>query len=403
MQCITKPLWCLFALGLLSMPVAAKQKTVLVVGAGIVGSSIAYHLSKENFNVVIIDMQAPASHATRGTFAWINASWAKQPQAYHGLNQTSANYWHTISEKLDIPVKWGGSLEWFISPQRQSKLSEQIAQQRRWNEDASMLSVAEAKKLDPMVNFIHANKIAYSKNDGAVDPVLATQQFLAAAEQNGASVRYPCKLLSTLASDETKVAKTTCGDIAFDKLVLAVGAASDTISSIAKMDIPQRTTPGIIVVTKPLPPTLNKIIVAPGVHIHQRIDGRVVLGEQDGAPKTENHQNRLKQRPNDYPSKDLANQHANRILKMASEYVPAISNAEIENVYIGWRPLPLDGHPVLGYSDKVPYVYIAVTHSGVTLAPIIGLYVTQEMRAGFFLKELKNYRPQRHFHRIKRY
>ena len=79
MKLVVKQCVCLFMFSLLSEAVLAKEK-VLVVGAGIVGASIGYHLSLEEVEVTIIDMQSPASHASLATFAWINASWAKQPQ-----------------------------------------------------------------------------------------------------------------------------------------------------------------------------------------------------------------------------------------------------------------------------------------------------------------------------------
>jgi len=84
------------------------------------------------------------------------------------------------------------------------------------------------------------------------------------------------------------------------------------------------------------------------VHIHQREDGRIVLGEQDGAPDTAEHAERLKGRPTAFPNVDFSYQHAYRILWIAEQFVPGISETDIEDVMIGWRPLPLDGHPVLG-------------------------------------------------------
>ena len=109
MKLVVKQCVCLFMFSLLSEAVLAKEK-VLVVGAGILGASIGYHLSLEEVEVTIIDMQSPASHASLATFAWINASWAKQPQAYHALNQQSVGYWHELSKQIGVPVKWGGSL-----------------------------------------------------------------------------------------------------------------------------------------------------------------------------------------------------------------------------------------------------------------------------------------------------
>ena len=141
--------------------------------------------------------------------------------------------------------------------------------------------------------------------------------------------------------------QTSGGHIPADRLVLATGAEAQLPQQISGLEIPQRSTPGVIVITKPMPRLLNRIIVAPGVHIHQREDGRIVLGEQAGAPNTEAHEQRLRNRPNIFPDEAIAQQHGGRILANALGYVPDIRRAEIESVYIGWRPLPLDGHPAV--------------------------------------------------------
>ena len=188
-----------------------------------------------------------------------------------------------------------------------------------------------------------------------------------------------------------------------DKIVLATGAATDIVKKIAKIDIPQRSTPGAIVITAPLPPILNRIVAAPGVHVHQRLDGRIVMGEQAGAPKNDAHNKRLATRANHFPSKEIAHQHGQRILDIAIQYVPGLRDAQIEQVHIGWRPLPVDGHPVLGYSTNRASVYLAMMHSGVTLAPIVGRLVAQEIMSGKPIQQLENYRPDRVFDYVKRY
>jgi glycine/D-amino acid oxidase-like deaminating enzyme len=98
---------------------SAKGLKVVVAGAGIIGASIAYHLAKAGASVTVIDKEGPASHASRGTFAWINATWAKQPQSYHTLSQSSVSNWRDLAQSLDLPVRWGGSLEWFNNVERQ--------------------------------------------------------------------------------------------------------------------------------------------------------------------------------------------------------------------------------------------------------------------------------------------
>ncbi|MBT4523008.1 MAG: FAD-binding oxidoreductase, partial [Halieaceae bacterium] len=74
-----------------------------------------------------------------------------------------------------------------------------------------------------------------------------------------------------------------------------------------------------------------------------------------------------------------------------------------EHVYIGWRPMPLDGHPVLGISPTRPDVYLAIMHSGVSLAPIVGQLASHELMTNTTVERLQEFRPDRAFERVKRY
>lgn len=137
--------------------------------------------------------------------------------------------------------------------------------------------------------------------------------------------------------------------------------------------------------------------------MHQRDDGRLVIGEQDGAPQNEAHTLRLAARPNHYPDPVIAEQHAARMLAVARRFAPCTSEAAVESVRIGWRPLPIDGHPVLGASPARPDVYLAIMHSGVTLAPIVGQLVARELTEDVAVERLQEFRPGRDFEQIKRY
>ena len=392
----------ILAAGLPSRDASAAGLKVVVAGAGIVGASIAWHLARAGARVTVIDQAGPATHASRGTFAWINATWAKQPRHYHRLSQDGVSNWQTLAQELDIPVRWGGSLEWFESPDRQARLVEQIREQVEWGEPARMVPREELAALEPMVDFSKIESVALSPNDGAVDPVLATNRLLESARDLGATLAFPCELQDVeFGSSGLETVVTSCGRVEADRLVLATGAAADAPRDFAGIDIPQRTTPGIIAITEPLEPMLEHIVVAPGIHMHQRSDGRIVLGEQDGAP--DSHVTRLRGRPNDFPDPSFAEQHAARMLDVARRFLPAIDGAAIESVFIGWRPLPLDGHPVIGAAPERPDVYLAIMHSGVSLAPIAGQFAAREITSGEALPRLDVYRPDRDFELIRRY
>jgi glycine/D-amino acid oxidase-like deaminating enzyme len=383
---------------------ALPQQRIVVIGGGIIGCAISYYLAKAGAQVTLVERDTLASKASRGTFAWINATWAKQPRHYHHLNQMGLNGWHELERDLGIPIRWGGSLEWFSSRERQTKLAADMEEQARWGEAAQMLSMAEVNALEPNLTVNGDNTFAYSGGDGALDPVIACQRLAASAQQHHATVLEHCEVRSALPNAEGAITlSTSLGDLIADRYVLATGADPLATEALAGVTIPQRFTPGIIVITKPLPRLIHRVIAAPGVHLHQRDDGKLVIGEQGGAPDNAAHSFRLRERPTRFPTKTTGLAHAERMLAITRQYLPAAASAEVDEVLIGWRPMPLDGHPVLGTPSASPASYLAIMHSGITLAPIVGQLVTQELLTQASSPYLDHYRPDRQFSSVERY
>ena len=76
-------------------------------------------------------------------------------------------------------------------------------------------------------------------------------------------------------------------------------------------------------------------------------------------------------------------------------YLPPAKAAAYDFLTLGFRPMPLDGYPVVGAIPGAAGLYVVVTHSGVTLAPILGESVTREILAGERVDSLAPYRPER--------
>jgi glycine/D-amino acid oxidase-like deaminating enzyme len=377
---------------------ASPRLRVVIAGAGIIGASVAWHLAKAGAEVTVIDRDAPATHASRGSFAWINATWSKQPRVYHALNQAGVAGWRRLQPELKLPVRWGGSLEGNADAALGAELAERVAEQRDWGEATRLVESAELAALEPNVDLSALRHVVFSAHDGATDPVAATRALLAAAVTLGARVEYPCELIGVAqTAGRLTTVRTSRGDIPADRLLLATGAAADAARRFADWDVPQRDEPGATAITTPMPRLIQRVLWLPGVHLHQRDDGRIVLGAEAGPPPGEAHALRLQGHPNDFPGREIGLQHAERLRAAAQRYVPDLAALEFEDVRICWRPMPLDGYPVLGASPARRDVYLAVMHSGVTLAPVVGALVAQEVLGGGSADELANFRPDRQF------
>ncbi|MCH8223919.1 MAG: FAD-binding oxidoreductase [Chloroflexi bacterium] len=89
---------------------------VAVIGAGIVGGSIALHLAERGAEITLIDAGQPGHGASRVSFAWINGR-DKNPRGYHELNRRSQDMWRRFADRLqaDVGLTWGGEMRWSVT------------------------------------------------------------------------------------------------------------------------------------------------------------------------------------------------------------------------------------------------------------------------------------------------
>ena len=86
---------------------------------------------------------------------------------------------------------------------------------------------------------------------------------------------------------------------------------------------------------------------------------------------------------------------AQALIEQAAAINPLYHGASVERFDIGLRALPADGVSICGWADGLEGLYVAVTHSGVTLAPLLGKLIAHEIADGVSEPILSGFRPQR--------
>ena len=358
-------------------------RRVVVVGSGVVGSSIAYHLARRGVEVTVCEKEAPASGATSKSFAWINASAGKRPYHYYRLNRLSALAYRHLEAEVggDLRVKWGGSLEWAEEAETARDMRRAVAEQQAWGYPIRLIEADDFKALEPGLEpggpVLAA---AWTREEGSIDPELATWALVEAARREGARVEYPCEVTGIdLNGGSLNRVRTSLGDLEADALVIAAGVDTPSLAAMAGMRVPLRDSPGLLAHSVPVPRVLGRVVLAPGGAMKQKLDGSIVVsGGFGGRPVSD----------------DPAGQAA-EILRRAKTLIPEAHGADLARLTIGWRPVPEDGYPVLGFSGATPNVYVAVMHSGITLAPLVGRLVASEILDGVQVEMLEPYRPSR--------
>jgi glycine/D-amino acid oxidase-like deaminating enzyme len=374
------------------MPIgsSSKQINVTVIGAGIVGSAIAYTLAKRGATVTVIDKGRPGGGATSHSFAWINAT-AKHPVSYHNFNRRSLGIWDRFARDLDVDVglRWGGQMEWSATDAGAVELKLRADQLHAWGYPCQILDGAQMAKLEPSVTPRQVTSAIYSELDGMVEPTVASEACIRGAASYGATIKLETEV-SGLSANSASASVVAGGEsIDADIVVLAGGVDNTLLAEMAGITIPQQDSPGVVIrtnfIAQPLFSNVSVVYAPPleagrpEIHLRQCLDGSAMIGE--GSQES--------------LARDDTQEHANELLSRAAEYVPGLKGATAIPVPVGYRPMPLDGFPVVGFSPKAPNVYLALTHSGVTLAPLLAQLATMEIVDGAQVEFLSDYRPSR--------
>ena len=363
---------------------------VAVIGAGIVGGAIAFYLARRGADVTLIDAGEPGMGATSHSFAWING-FGKEPRGYGGLNRRSLDTWDRFARLLDtdIGLRWGGQLTWAATDEDAESLTQDVARLQSWGYVARMIDEAEMMRLEPGLKPGLVKAAAISDNDGHVPGTLVAQVCARRVSEMGGRV-IAGKTVTGLDVQAGSVASVQLseGSVDCDAVVLAAGVGTTELAAMAGVHVPQEESPGVVVSTSPMPPVLRNVAALYGppvggedkeVHVRQGTDGVVLMGE--GTQES--------------LARDDSPEHAARILERASTYLPELKSATPVPVPVGYRPMPVDGLPVLGYTEAVPNMYVALMHSGITLGPLVGELATMEILDGARVDILEPYRPER--------
>jgi glycine/D-amino acid oxidase-like deaminating enzyme len=358
----------------------AKDDRVVIVGAGIVGASIAYHLVKRGADVTVLEKQRPGAGATEKSFAWIN-SFSKQPRSYYDLNVYGMAGWRRLSLELsDLQIQWGGSVQWAATADEADRMRKTISRLEQWGYAAHLIEQREISKLLPAVGPGAAAAACFAEQEGTVDPLQALTTLLNQARKLGAKVEYPCSVTGiSVAGGRVSGIETIRGRVPADVLVLAAGTDTPALARMLQVNVPLKESPGVLAHTSPTASILNRLAFGPGANIKQNPDGRIVTGIDFGPAS----------------GIDTSKETGERLLENARRFVPRLRETHLDSVTLGYRVLPKDDHPIIGFVQSCSNLYIAAMHSGVTLSPLVGQIAAVEILDGISVDLLRDYRPAR--------
>ena len=383
----------------------------MVIGAGVLGLSLTARLAEAavpGTTVTLLEQTRPGHAATRSSFAWLNAN-NKAPRAYHDLNHAGLRAWAAWADHLGRPdwYRPSGNLEWAVTPDAGAELAARVDRLASWGYPAHLISAATAAELEPSLRLPPAvTAAAWFPEEGYLltEPMVA--DLIARAARHGATVLTGAPGHVTgvdVAGGAVQAVRTAAGPvIPADVVVCCAGrwvpelaalAGSDTPIPLVPWVPPGAEAPGLVVQAGPArlaapgqpaaqSSALARMVHAPDVHFRPHTAGQVHLEAPDVHADLHTGEPALG---------DLARE----LLRRAQRVTGVLDSAQVTGYRVCVRPMPVDGQSIVGWLPGAGGLYVAVTHSGVTLGAHLAELMTSELMAGVHVPELEPYRPAR--------
>jgi glycine/D-amino acid oxidase-like deaminating enzyme len=371
----------------------ARASHVIVIGGGIIGACVADALTETGARVTVLVDGWPGRGTSAASLAWVNSA-NKAPEAYHRLNAAGLAAYAALRERLGpgCGVHMDGALNWVEADEQRAELRERYERLRGWGYPVEWVTpgqvmgeLAPELRLDPD----RVREVLHMPAEGWIDAPLFIQTLLEEVRQRGGEIRGQTRVREVIRADGRAAGVVTeRGDrLHAGAIVNCAGPAADRVAASAGVRLPLTRVPGLLVVTERMPVRLRQVVHPPGRSFRPDGGGRVAIltdWQPVGSPDA------VAPCPSLPPPPGTED-----VMAQVAQYLPPLVAARVEAARLGVRPMPPDGYPIVGPHPELPGFYGVVTHSGVTLGPVLGPLVAREVLTEQPEPVLSAYRPDR--------
>ncbi len=331
-----------------------------IIGGGMVGTAIGFGCAERGARVVVLDEGDVALRAARGNFGLVwGQSKGDGVPAYAAWTRGSIALWPALAARAsslagrDVQYRASGGLNFCLDEQELQTRRDFV--HRRHNQGQPGLRLLDRRELLELMPGCPLGPrvlgASFDPADGHVDPLTLLRGLHAGLRAAG-GLHLPGAAVTAIdpLGDAYRIARADGATVLAQRIVVAAGVATTKLAAMIGIDVPVRPVRGQNIVTERLAPLLP----LPASAIRQTGDGTVQIGvttEDDGSFET--------------PTTTAA---LARMAARAIDVLPDLAHARMVRGWAALRPMTPDGCPAYAESPTHRGCFVAVCHSGVTLA-----------------------------------
>ena len=367
-----------------------KHARVVIIGGGVIGCSVAYHLAKEGWNDIVL---LERKQLTSGT-TWHAAGLIAQLRATANMTRLakySQELYGTLSEETGVETgfKRVGSITTALTSERQEELMRSASMARAFGVDIDVISPSEIKAMYPHLNTIDMVGGVYLPKDGQGDPANIALALAKGARNQGAIIAEQTKVtaINKTSKRVTSVAWQSgeeTGEITCDMIINCAGMWGHDVGKMAGTNVPLHACEHFYIVTEPIAGLKQlPVLRVPDECAYYKEDaGKILLGAFEPISKPWGMNGisdafEFDQLPEDFD-------HFEPILEKAINRMPMLESAGIHTFFNGPESFTPDDAYHLGLAPEMDNVWVAAGFNsiGIQSAGGAGKALAEWMSAG---------------------